>query len=240
MKSVVTVPSAISMGLGPQVGCSATSSALANSTKNTVNIVRFIFCSSFVLASVGVIRERRGGSMGSARLHRNRTTVRVRKRQVLHRLIRNRDGFSVRVRKRQILRGLIRNGNRLSIRVRKRQVLSGLIVRRYRIAEAVGERQHPRCRAAAVAPGEVRLRWVRRRQSTGGSYGIRRCGCGADFCREFRCPGGSVGQSKPIRGWLGNILALSHELVALGGVALLLRGRDRPGSKADDGQPCRG
>src|SRR5271166_2959341 len=162
MKSVVTVPSAISMGLGPQVGCSATSSALANSTKNTVNIVRFIFCSSFVLASVGVIRERRGGSMGSARLHRNRTTVRVRKRQVLHRLIRNRDGFSVRVRKRQILRGLIRNRNRISVRIRKRQVLSRLVVHRYRIAEAVGERQHPRCRAAAVAPGEVRLRCVRR------------------------------------------------------------------------------
>src|SRR5271166_2717723 len=204
MKSVVTVPSAISMGLGPQVGCSATSSALANSTKNTVNIVRFIFCSSFVLASVGVIRERRGGSMGSARLHRNRTTVRVRKRQVLHRLIRNRDGFSV--------------------RVRKRQILSGLIVRRYRIAEAVGERQHPRCRAAAVAPGEVRLRCVRRRQSTGGKCdGIRRCGRGADFCREFRRPSGSVGQGKPIRGWLGNILALSRELVALGRPTLLLR-----------------
>src|SRR5271165_2855717 len=218
MKSVVTVPSAISMGLGPQVGCSATSSALANSTKNTVNIVRFIFCSSFVLASVGVIRERRGGSMGSARLHRNRTTVRVRKRQVLH--------------------GLIRNRNRISVRIRKRQVLSSLVVHRYRIAEAVGERQHPRCRAAAVAPGEVRLRCVRRRQSTGESYGIRRCGRGAGFCREFRCPGGGVGQSKPIRGWLGNILALSRELVALGWVPLL-RGRDRPGSKADDGQPCR-
>src|SRR5271165_6507009 len=219
MKSVVTVPSAISMGLGPQVGCSATSSALANSTKNTVNIVRFIFCSSFVLASVGVIRERRGGSMGSARLHQNRTTVRVRKRQVLRRLIRNRNGISV--------------------RIRKWQVLSSLIVRRYRIAEAVGERQHPRCRAAAVAPGEVRLRCLRRRQSTGGKCdGIRRCGRGAGFCREFRCPGGGVGQSKPIRGWLGNILALSRELVALGWVPLL-RGRDRPGSKADDGQPCR-
>src|SRR5271165_1822971 len=240
MKSVAGVPSGISMGLGEQTGLSAARSVLANSTHNTVNIIRFIFCSSFMLASGCLIRERRGGSMGSDRLRRNRTTVRVRKRQVLHGLIRNRDGVSVRARKRQVLRGLIRNRNRLSIGPRKRQVLSRLIVHRYRIAEAVGERQHPRCRAAAVAPGEVRLRCVRRRQSTGESYGIRRCGRGAGFCREFRCPGGGVGQSKPIRGWLGNILALSRELVALGWVPLLLRGRDRPGSKADDGQPCRG